>query len=442
MNSANYNQQNNNNINESNNNYIDINKKVELSNQKINGNNINNNNDISKKFYPKGNSYGNVGDNMICCDKYVIGAKSGIFVILGMILGEFVTIALWIIFNGSFFPFYIYIIGGFIFLIAEIFYILAYITEPGIIPRNHPDYIKKPKNDEDTNLKNNNHNINEINLKQNNDANINIKNDELSNKISTFPQNISANGSNDTKEIKPRIFTERECTTCNIIRPPGASHCGTCNNCVLHFDHHCGFISNCVGKRNHKYFYLFVFFGMITCLYLSVTQLISIIKVFIISPKGLYKQLWDKNPYLFVISVAAIFISLPFCLCLRIIVVLLFVAIVGYILFIIIFYVYYDREGKPFYYNPFLPGVLIGIIFFMIPLVGACIAQTRNILRGYTVKQVDSIEKMAKEEKGINNKFLKDMTCEERCNNFCKFLKADPGKSLIIPERDLLSNKI
>ena len=87
---------------------------------------------------------------------------------------------------------------------------------------------------------------------------------------------------NDTKEMKPRIFTERECTTCHIMRPPGASHCGTCDNCVLNFDHHCGFLGNCVGKRNHKYFYLFTFFGVITSLYFLIAQIVTIVKVFIV----------------------------------------------------------------------------------------------------------------------------------------------------------------
>lgn len=50
----------------------------------------------------------------------------------------------------------------------------------------------------------------------------------------------------------------RECTTCKILRPPRASHCSSCNNCVEVFDHHCPFVNNCVGKRNYRYFILFV----------------------------------------------------------------------------------------------------------------------------------------------------------------------------------------
>mmetsp|Transcript_66636 Transcript_66636/g.118254 ORF Transcript_66636/g.118254 Transcript_66636/m.118254 type:complete len:340 (-) Transcript_66636:82-1101(-) len=69
---------------------------------------------------------------------------------------------------------------------------------------------------------------------------------------------------------------QRWCRTCQLWRPPRASHCRTCDRCFLRFDHHCIWIGNCVALGTMRWFILFLFFASLGCVLGSVATILAI----------------------------------------------------------------------------------------------------------------------------------------------------------------------
>eukprot|EP00850_Spirogloea_muscicola_P017858 SM000157S02088 [mRNA] locus=s157:305720:308411:+ [translate_table: standard] len=59
------------------------------------------------------------------------------------------------------------------------------------------------------------------------------------------------------------IIEERYCLTCNIWRPPRASHCRKCGHCMEKFDHHCGIVGTCIARKNQRFFVVLLTLGTI-----------------------------------------------------------------------------------------------------------------------------------------------------------------------------------
>eukprot|EP01134_Creolimax_fragrantissima_P007298 CFRG7298T1 len=59
----------------------------------------------------------------------------------------------------------------------------------------------------------------------------------------------------------------RLCRKEKLVKPDRVHHCSICERCILRYDHHCPWINNCVGFKNYKYFYCFLLYTFIFCLY-------------------------------------------------------------------------------------------------------------------------------------------------------------------------------
>lgn len=87
--------------------------------------------------------------------------------------------------------------------------------------------------------------------------------------ISTPPGSPSPSEGDAEEVADMDISTRRKkfCQECKTIKVPRSHHCYVCGRCVFRMDHHCPWIGNCVGHMNHRYFYLFLFYLALSCIY-------------------------------------------------------------------------------------------------------------------------------------------------------------------------------
>ena len=88
---------------------------------------------------------------------------------------------------------------------------------------------------------------------------------------------VSRQGTHSSAAIEKQMEMLSYCNTCQIMRPPRAYHCSICGVCVEVHDHHCPWMGTCIGKRNTRYFILFLLY---TGIHSLVTFIICLIYFF------------------------------------------------------------------------------------------------------------------------------------------------------------------
>lgn len=64
---------------------------------------------------------------------------------------------------------------------------------------------------------------------------------------------------------------DKKCLKCRAQKPCRTHHCSVCRKCILKFDHHCPWLNNCVGNNNVRYFYLFLVYLTVGCIFFVIT---------------------------------------------------------------------------------------------------------------------------------------------------------------------------
>ncbi|XP_065351969.1 palmitoyltransferase ZDHHC20-B isoform X3 [Cloeon dipterum] len=98
----------------------------------------------------------------------------------------------------------------------------------------------------------------------------------------------------------------RYCEKCYHVKPDRTHHCSVCRKCVPKMDHHCPWVNNCVAFKNYKFFVLFLGYGLIYCIFISLTSLQYFVAFWKFTSQG-HLEGMGKFHILFLFFVAVMF---------------------------------------------------------------------------------------------------------------------------------------
>jgi hypothetical protein len=82
----------------------------------------------------------------------------------------------------------------------------------------------------------------------------------------------------------------RHCWKCQAFKPDRTHHCSVCQECTLKMDHHCLWVGNCIGFFNHKFFLQFLFYGVLSALFVCIAMFNRMVHAF--------RPVWDVDSFL------------------------------------------------------------------------------------------------------------------------------------------------
>lgn len=84
-----------------------------------------------------------------------------------------------------------------------------------------------------------------------------------------LPPNLPAHVQFDQITVRP-YAPPKICRTCRTLKTRRTFHCNTTGRCIVNWDHFCAWCNNSIGALNHRWFFQFILYTLLSCIYCSI----------------------------------------------------------------------------------------------------------------------------------------------------------------------------